>query len=268
MHTDTNKCYLKSCTSPITENAANHESYIMDFNFHTTNNDDTPALTPKSVVAYPTRTVFEMELEGVLSVTLTTLTPLLTDKIELLSRPVTVIALDVKALDGKEHEVQAYFDVTGEFAVNNLNEQVQWENWDNSVAMGARIGTVEQNPFVVWGDHVNINWGYVNLAVARNQTVGAGYSKDLRDGFMASGKLPEEFPSGPWRAVNVNTPAIAAVHNLGKVNANGGRALFAYALDEEYAMYYFGKKLRPADELLLYIRRQLLKISKKLLLVI
>ena len=66
-------------------------------------NGTEPPLAQRSVKVYPTRTIFELELSGVLGLTLTFLTPMFTDDQLRLSRPVYYIQHTARSLDGAAH---------------------------------------------------------------------------------------------------------------------------------------------------------------------
>ena len=74
-----------------------------------------------SVTVLPTRTIYEFTTEGV-GLTVTFLSPLLPHDLEIFARPITYITAEVKALDGKAHEVSLYLDASGEMAVNKPDQ--------------------------------------------------------------------------------------------------------------------------------------------------
>src|SRR5690606_19493268 len=51
--------------------------------------------------------------------------PLLMDDLDVLSRPVNYINYEVVSNDGQSHEVEIYFEATPEWAVNELNQEVE-----------------------------------------------------------------------------------------------------------------------------------------------
>jgi hypothetical protein len=104
-----------------------------------------PAIAQTDVQVYPTRTIFQFandkaRLQVIFS------TPLLADDYDLLSRPITYITVRVQPL-GKRN-IQIYLDSTGEIAVNQVSEMINWEKkkiTEKDVTMNfARVGTTEQ----------------------------------------------------------------------------------------------------------------------------
>ena len=77
------------------------------------------------------------------------------------------ISFDVSSRDGKDHQVELYFDQTAEVAVNNVEEIVDWSHVEpvQGLKHVMRIGTVEQKVLDKSGDCDAINWGYAYIAV-------------------------------------------------------------------------------------------------------
>ena len=97
-----------------------------------------PSLVQRSVVVHPTRTVFELSLPGVLSLTLEFLQSAFTDDVHRLSRPVYYVTFRVVVEDGKQHAVELYFDATAQHVVNDCSlEAVKWSSWSREARRGA-----------------------------------------------------------------------------------------------------------------------------------
>ncbi len=125
---------------------------------------DIPALPQQSVNVLPTRTIYGFAGEGI-QLTLTFLTPALSDDLEVLSRPVTYVSWEVRATDGREHEVGFRFSASGELAVNTPDQQVEASELAMDGFEGVRIGSVDQAVLAKRGDDIRIDWGYFYLAV-------------------------------------------------------------------------------------------------------
>jgi len=235
-------CYLKSCTSPLTARA-NHKSFIPK-SFHPVPPPQPQALKQKSVTVYPTRTVLEYELPGVLAVTVTTLNTMFPDDLLKMSMPTTTITLDVRSLDGKTHSVEAYLEALASHTVDDLDEEVVVNSWKSKTASGAKVGSTAQNVFGVWGDHVNIDWGYLYLgtAIRSSGTITAGASDvdTLHKAFEEKGTLPN-IEEGHKQPARQGPLAIAVAHTLGDVGANGASVSFVYAYDDVTSVYFFGQ---------------------------
>ena len=87
--------------------------------------DGVPPLPQVGLLVLPTRTIYDFQGPEV-HVTLTFLTPSLPEDLEVLSRPLTYLTWDVRAIDGKDHAVSLYFSASAELAVDTPNQRVAW----------------------------------------------------------------------------------------------------------------------------------------------
>ena len=90
--------------------------------------------------------------------------PVLINDLELLTRPVSYLAVDYKLKDGKNHNVKIDIRVSDELCLNEagqndvIKEDVKIDN-----LAGMKMGNVEQKPLHKSGDDIRIDWGYVYL---------------------------------------------------------------------------------------------------------
>ena len=85
---------------------------------------------------------------------------MLINDLELLTRPVSYLAVDYKLKDGKNHNVKIDIRVSDELCLNEagqndvIKEDVKIDN-----LAGMKMGNVEQNPLHKSGDDIRIDWG-------------------------------------------------------------------------------------------------------------
>ncbi len=113
----------------------------------------------KSVKVYPMHTEYVFENETVV-LNLNFLTPLLLNKLEIMSRPVSYIYYNIEVKDKKEHDIEMYFDVSTQFCINKLDSKVKFEKHGDYI----RFGKSEQNVLYFAADSCCIDWGYMYLA--------------------------------------------------------------------------------------------------------
>jgi len=167
---------------------------------------ETPALKQTKLTVLPTRTIYEFEDAGV-ALTLTFLTPALPDDLEVLSWPVTYVTWDARATDGKQHSVEVQFTASGELAVNEPKQEVEWSQEKFGELSAWKVGSKDQPVLQKKGDDIRIDWGYLYVATA--------------------GPLAAEQGSVTWKFA---TPGSC-------------RAILAY--DDLYSIRYMRKNLRP-----------------------
>ncbi len=193
---------------------------------------------------FPTRTVYEFSASGV-DLTLTFTTPLLPHNLEVLSRPVAYVSWQVRANDGKEHEVALYFDNSAELVVNTSDQAVNWSRVQIAGLDVLSIGSQAQPVLQKSGDDVRIDWGHFYLCSPQTQratSVITGHAK-ARSSFAHTGALPTSDDVRRPRPVRDDWPVLAFAFDLGKVSAQPVGRFLALAYDDVFSIEYFNRRL-------------------------
>jgi len=163
-----------------------------------------PAMNQMSVQVYPTRTVYIFQHGNSVRLTVTFTSPLLTDSYDILSRPVTYVSFLVESLDRKSHQVQLYFDSSGEICTNKADEYVVWKKLNTNSLAAMAMGTRDQQILKLAGDAVGINWGYFYIAAPKesNLSQSMNNAEMARSSFVTLGKLPDKDDQNMPRAAN------------------------------------------------------------------
>jgi hypothetical protein len=203
------------------------------------------ALKQISLAVLPTRTIYQFAGHGV-SVRLTFTTPALPEDISILSRPTTYVNCEVASTDSATHDVEFYFDASGELASDRPDQQVIGESPDFEHATALKIGTQSQNVLGRSGDDLRIDWGYLYLAVPKSfqASTGFGDPESIREAFdsVGSAGISNGSPSFPVPASNV-TAAVSM--SLGKVSSSSVSRYVLVAYDDLYSIEFMKKRLRP-----------------------
>src|SRR5258706_10997455 len=85
---------------------------------------DVAAMPQVSVKVLPTRSMYDFD-DSHVHVTLTFMTPVLPDDLDLLSRPVTYLTWQVRSVDGAAHSVSIYDSTSAQLAVNAPQQKVE-----------------------------------------------------------------------------------------------------------------------------------------------
>lgn len=195
---------------------------------------------------FPTRTIYDFDAGNIL-VRLTFLTPDLPQQIDLLSRPVTYLTWEVHSLDGKQHQVELYFDNTAELVVNTPDEAVTWQTENAPGLRTLRMGTSAQPILGRAGDFVRIDWGYLYAAAPIDESPQNTVlpQRAAIHEFISRGQLNSSVDSQMPRAANDHWPVMAFAFHIGAVGAQPVSRHLLLAYDEIYPIEYFGKRLRP-----------------------
>ncbi|WP_430971863.1 glutaminase domain-containing protein [Sunxiuqinia rutila] len=171
--------------------------------------------------------------------------PLLMDDLDLLSRPVNYINYEAVSTDGKSHHVEVYFEATPEWAVNELNQEVEVTNGKNGIINFLKTGTTQQPVLEKKGDNVRIDWGYFYLASPDNEdkALAVGDFSDMKKTFVESGKLM----SGQDKTTAVlskEMPVLACAEVFENVSAKPAKGYVMLAYDDIESIQYFGENLK------------------------
>jgi len=208
--------------------------------------DRAPALEQTSLEALPTRTIYRFEGAGV-RVTLTFLTPMLPDDLDVLSRPVTYLVWDVSSAGSTEHQVALYFEASPQLVVNTPEQEVVWARYQAPGLRVLRMGSHRQPVLEKWGDDLRIDWGYLHAAAGAGQhgTEVLAEQDAARRTFTESGVLPDTDDLEMPRETRRHTPVMAFAFDLGKVGAQTVSRRLFLAYDDMFSIEYLHRRLRP-----------------------
>lgn len=191
----------------------------------------------------PTRTTYRFEQDGV-KLECTFLSPVLPADMDLMSRPVSYIAMAASSTDGATHKVQLLLEMSAAFAVDMGTQEVIWSRSRLNGITALRVGNFDQRILARSGDNLRIDWGFAYLAVPDQ----AGASEAVISGtaaeqsFAAGQALSSDEIDMPQRADRAALGA--AEFDFGEVSANPAARHVLLAYDDLYSIEYLGRKMR------------------------
>ena len=208
--------------------------------------DSLPKLNIDSLIVKPTQTIYNFSGEGI-SLILTFTTPLIPEDLKLISEPITYVSWKVQSIDGKEHEIELYFDSSGELAVNTANEKIIGSRYYLKGIDVLSMGSLKQPVLQKSGDNLRIDWGYFYSCSPQVQNaISVIYpGNKARNEFIKSGELSESDEIDFPRPVDDNWPVLAYEFKLGKISAQPVERYLLLAYDDHFSIEYFYRKLRP-----------------------
>ena len=162
--------------------------------------------------------------------------PMLIDDYDLLSSPINYISYQVRATDGKEHNVQLMISATPEMALNKVSQPTRTERCGDYV----RTGTIEQPILAKKGDGICIDWGYFYLS-AVNGHVAIGDANQVVNQFVDNGQLTTGTPTIECSKAT-EMPMLSYVHNFG--NAKQAASYMMLGYDEVQDIEYMYKRYK------------------------
>jgi hypothetical protein len=204
-----------------------------------------PAMEQLGVVVWATRTIYQF-LGGGIQLSVTFLSPVIPSNPELFARPATYITWSVRSADGQSHDVTLYFDCGAGWVVNRPDEIVAEGRENLGDTQVLSMGTQAQPILQTAGDRTRINWGHLYLAAPGGEgTSGVIADSSAREKFTASGVFPDSDDQHLPRAANDSEPVLAFHFTFGSVGAQPVSRWIVIAYDEEYAIEFLGRRLRP-----------------------
>ncbi|GMH80611.1 hypothetical protein TrST_g636 [Triparma strigata] len=198
-----------------------------------------------NVIVKPTTTVYTFMVGEMIKLEIKFTSPFfqLDEDVGYNHLPTNYVTYTVESSDGGDHDVEVYFDVTGEGIVHP-SEEIEMRRGGGEVE-SLRIGGTEQD--VLGGTGDRINWGYFYLNVGKDaEGVATSLSSDVscRSLFYNHGYLPDD-DDNLVRKVNDNWPVMAVKFDL-NVEGNASNSNFlTLTMDEVKSMDYFGTEVLP-----------------------
>ncbi|MBE6556386.1 MAG: DUF4965 domain-containing protein [Ruminococcaceae bacterium] len=167
----------------------------------------------------PTATHYTFEDEDV-KVKLTFRTPLLLDRLDIMTRPVSYVEYELESKRGAE--VRFVFGVSGRACVDSRTQSVSFKRTDFSLC----CGNVCQSPLTQSGDCVMIDWGYLHLC-----------DNSAKVGYINERQSLEVLPINNVYNAFKDDPYMFVVKSEQK-------GVLTLAYDEIYPIEYFGTPLK------------------------
>ena len=192
--------------------------------------------TQKDVNVQATNTYYTFDC-GNVELKLTFLAPFMMDNLDLMSRPVNYISYDVRSLDGKEHDVQIYFEAAPNWVSFLRNQPTEVSAFSQDGLSFTKMGRTEQNPLGREREATYYtNWGYVYFAANEaTSSYAAGDPVAMRAAFVENGTLGNN--------EGAKNGYMAIAENLGTGLNTSGKIMVGY--DDILSLNYFGTNLRP-----------------------
>lgn len=176
---------------------------------------------------------------GNINLRVTFTSPLILDDLTTFSTPVSYISYQVKAGDGKKHNVNIYQGVSTNVAVNQPWQQVEASTYSKNSLSVLKAGTTEQPVLQKKGDNLRIDWGYVYIAAP--SAMGAKqYVTTGDEGITSFMKNANGKGNSAGKQLMLNT-----VLPFGLVGNDAVSKYVMIGYDDIYSIQYFNTNLPP-----------------------
>ena len=191
-----------------------------------------------SVNVTATQTTYKFKCGGV-GLTVNFLSPLIASDLDLLSRPISYIDFNVESKDGKPHQTEITFAVSGDIAKNERKQLVNITNGQQEGVKYLKSGVEGQKILGKSGDDVRIDWGYAWLASANPQNI-LSVSSTKKMIAASEGRILNETGS-EGNQQQFMTSSIKL--NIAQNKKSSSTVMLGY--DDLYSIQYFEKNLEP-----------------------
>lgn len=174
-----------------------------------------PALPQTECRVEATSTFYTFEGEGI-RLNVQFMSPTFAKDLIAMSSPVAFVRFSAEPTDGKDHKVQAYLDVTGEWVVDKDSQRVQWGRVKIAGTEAMRIGSQEQKPLNRSGDDHRIDWGHLYVVAPKDAKTAMGGDGACRGSFAKDGVIPISDDLNMPRRASDNWPVLASAFDLPK----------------------------------------------------
>jgi hypothetical protein len=199
------------------------QAYIDAGIYYTLPSEPIPQAVQEKVEITATQTKYEFTC-GPVFLAVNFLSPLLATDLDLLSRPVSFISVNVMSKDGKPHDVKLYIDVSPDLSRNKSSEVTTTKFYKQNGILFAKTGTVAQPVLKKKGDDVRINWGYSYIAIKENK------GNSLQQPFQKPSSQPKSF--------------CALTADFGKIKNVPVEETILLGYDDLYSIQYFNQNLQ------------------------
>ncbi|CAM0136248.1 unnamed protein product [Umbelopsis sp. WA50703] len=177
--------------------------------------------TQKSVVTTPTQTIFTLTA-GPVNVVVTFLSPVEYTDLQRQSIPLSYMLVTAASNDGNSHTVQVYSDISGEWASNDVSQDITWSMSNDgnvniwAAEMASQAQFAENSDYPTWGQSV--------IAAGTSAKYASGQDIVIRNSFISSGTLGNT-NDGNFRCVSCDWPVFAFTYSLGTVTSTTSAAV-------------------------------------------
>ncbi|OTA84699.1 hypothetical protein M434DRAFT_83133 [Hypoxylon sp. CO27-5] len=187
-----------------------------------------------------TRSTFVMSVGGKVEMNITFLSPVTPSDLRRQSLVFSYLEVAVHSLDGANHDVQLYADVSAEWASGDLSAIVQW---DYNSADGVAYHQFErQNQQPISETNQLPNWGtwFWSTKDVDNLSWQSGADTDVRGAFINNGVLPNTKDTN-FRAVQDSWPVFGFANDLGSVGSASVSTLYSIGITQDGAINLLGE---------------------------
>ncbi|KAI4617594.1 uncharacterized protein J4E87_008230 [Alternaria ethzedia] len=187
-----------------------------------------------------TKSIFTITAGDTVQLKVTFMSPLTPNDFKRQSLIFSYMNVEVSSLDGSQHDVQIYTDISAEWTSGDVAAVAEWSYGTTSDGIGYhkiwkqnQQSLSEVNDRAEWG-----NWYYSTEAV-EGLTHKSGADSEVRDAFDNDGSL-DNAEDSEFRPINAEWPVFGYALNMGSVGSDVKSQLYTIGLCQDDAIQFLG----------------------------
>ncbi|EEA18740.1 glutaminase GtaA [Talaromyces marneffei ATCC 18224] len=186
-----------------------------------------------------TSSIYVQTVEDKLQIKVTFLSPITPNDFLRQSLIFSYMTVEVVSLDGSEHNVALYTDISAEWVSGDRSVVAQWDYGTNGDLSYHKVYRQTKLAFSEVSDQTEYgNWWYTTTSDS-GYTYGSGFADEVRGQFIKYGALTNNVDSN-YRAIRDRWPVFAHAFDLGSVGTTSTSRLFSIGLTQEEAIQFDG----------------------------
>ena len=163
--------------------------------------------------------------------------PHVMEDLVLFSTPIAYISYQVKANDGKEHDVRLYLQTSAEMAVRNVTQKTVHRKLTRNGFQYRYAGNATQSVCAQTSDL--IDWGYVYAFCdgLKGHSINQGPKEEMLKSFSTTGMVTDKFTSTSIAGGTYHS--IVYLDSIGQVGSTALRDFTMLGYDDTYSIQYF-----------------------------
>ncbi|KAF2705838.1 DUF1793-domain-containing protein [Pleomassaria siparia CBS 279.74] len=186
-----------------------------------------------------TKSIFTIEVDGKVSLKATFLSPVTPTDFKRQSLVFSYLNVEVSSMDGAEHDVQLYTDISAEWVSGDLGAVAQWDTNTVDDLAYHQLWKRDQGLFQEIADRAEWGTWYYTTDNVDALTSQSAFADDVRLQFKNNGKLTGSKDTN-FRAIRDQWPAFGYAIDLGNVGSTATSNLFSIGLCQEDAIQFLG----------------------------
>ncbi|KAJ5738640.1 hypothetical protein N7493_001795 [Penicillium malachiteum] len=186
-----------------------------------------------------TKSIFTMNVAGAVEMNITFMSPITPNDLKRQSLVFSYLNVEVSSLDGNDHDVQVYADISAEWVSGDRTTIAEWEYGTTDDVAYHKVYRQTQLAFSEVDQQGEWGYWYWATDVSDSMTYQAGEDTVVRGQFSSNGTL-ENTINTDYRAISDDWPVFAFSSNLGSVSSSPVSTLFSIGLTQDEAVQFEG----------------------------